>query len=306
MPKSLGQLHTVSETFEGFPSPLVSGDRLLLDSSRALCGQLQHMIRWGQIYKCVGIDLQATEKGGTGGGVSVSGEIRYYAPTKGRIQAIRKAYSAVREAMKIRGINVKGNLQYDFRIPLAAEDLYAKIEPAANVSPSVYPNAATLNGTDALALYHGTGLLSVFDVHNENIDAIQTGVPTFSEGFSSAGLSLTDFVLNEANMWSGSKDPFATTTLESIPFQIIWEPGSADNFATGTFQWRPDPALYLAVLTGQLEIYIDELELHDGADNWQLDVTAIWAGWKNILATPRRHSKRGKKLHGKKRRHSKR
>ena len=77
MAKSLGQLHTVNKllTVTG------SNQQFDIDFSGELTKQLQRMIRQGQFYKLVGIDMSMTTVGETGGG-QVSGYIRYYAPTR--------------------------------------------------------------------------------------------------------------------------------------------------------------------------------------------------------------------------------
>ena len=57
MAKSLGQIHTVSQTFDNLSYPLTAGNRLLIDLPGQLTAQLQHMVRMMSNFKCVGIDL---------------------------------------------------------------------------------------------------------------------------------------------------------------------------------------------------------------------------------------------------------
>jgi len=293
MPKSLGQIHTVDFEFAG---EWDSGARLLCDTSRELSDTLQHQVRWGSIFKTVGIDMQVSENGGTDGGVSISGEIRYYAPTKGRVKACREAFQAAKRGMKLQGINIRGNRQYDFRAPLASASLYQDIQPGNGI----YATQATIDGSNGLALYHGTGDLSIFDVYNSNIEPSQgTTTPTFSSGFGLPGTSDSeDYVLNPGELYEAGMVSAASTELEVIPFQLNYDPYGERQLATPTFQWRPDPALYLAVLTGQFEIYIDELVYHGEADAAKLEVSVHIAGWKNVLGSGRKRGSSRKKRGG--------
>ena len=74
--------------------------------------------------------------------------------------------------------------------------------------------------------------------------------------------------------------------------------------------WRPDPALYLSVLTGQFLLRIDSLSAVDSAGVDKTNAISLAAdfhvaGWKGILGnTKRRSSKKMGKKNG--RRHSKR
>ena len=294
MAKSLGQIHTANFEYTG---AIASGQKVLIDTNRILTEQLQHMVRHGVYDKCVGMDLNISENGGSGGGVSVSGELRYFAPTRGRCEAFKHAFKAVRTAMKTQGINMRGNQNYDFRCSM--------FDLADYENGSDFINAATYDGTNELALVSSTTSNGVFNVWNANVQPAQTATPTFSKGFGVAGNTdmgdATDFVLNEGELWEGTTAPVAYGTPESIPFQIIWEPGSTNNFATGTFQFRPDPALYIAIMTGQVELVIDEIEYHDGADQVKIELAVYVAGWKSIMGNPdrrRRKSSRSSKRHG--------
>lgn len=287
MPKSLGQIHTVDFAFIG---PFANGDRLLCDTSRELSDVLQHNVRWGSIFKTVGIDMQVTEFGAQPGGVSVSGELRYYAPTKGRVRACREGFQAVKRGMKLQGINIRGNRQYDFRAPLTSTALYADIQPGGS-----YATQATIDGTNGLALYNpAPSDLSIFDVYNSNIEPSQgSTTPSFSSGFGLPGSSDSeDFVLNPGELYEAGMSSAASTELEVIPFQLTYDPAlGAGATVAPTFMWRPDPALYLAVLTGQFEIFIDEIT-YSNATECKIDISIHVAGWKNILGSGR---KRGSK-----------
>lgn len=286
MAKSLGQIHTANF---GYTGALSGGNRLLVDTNALLTEQLQHMVRHGVYDKCVGMDLNITESGGTGGGVSVSGELRYFSPTRGRCEAFKHAFAAVRTAMKTQGVNTMGNRNYDFRCPLNDLSDY--------VNGADFINAATYDGSNELALVSSTTSNGVFNVWNANVQPLQDTTPSFSKGFGVAGntnmADATDFVLQEGELYEGTTAPIAYGVMESIPFQIIWEPGSGDNFATGTFQFRPDPALYVAIMTGQVEIFLDEVEYHDTASEMSIELSVYIAGWKSIMGNPDR--KRGRR-----------
>ena len=171
-------------------------------------------------------------------GGQISGVLRYYAPTKGRCSAYRDGFKAMANAFKTQGINMRDNSQYDFRVMPGGT-----IQNAAAIL-----NKATLNGVDSLTLA-GASPRSIFAVHNESVSPVQTGVPNFGAGFGVYG-STTDFVLDEGILWSGNSD-FADDEFEEIPFMISWTPGA--DTAPVQFMWRPDPALYLAVMAGQLQ-----------------------------------------------------
>ena len=76
--KELGQIHTVNHSF------VFDGDNDLgqIDLSGLLTAQLQRMIRRGQYFKMVGIDMTLTDFGGGDAGGQVSGYLDYFAPTR--------------------------------------------------------------------------------------------------------------------------------------------------------------------------------------------------------------------------------
>ena len=120
MAKSLGQIHTANMSQQ----VTASGDVAIIDLPGILTNQLQHMVRQGQYFKVVGIDMTCSDLVGAQGEVAVAGVLRYYAPTQGRCAAYKNAYRAVREGMKLQGINVRGNRHYDFRVPMGATSGY--------------------------------------------------------------------------------------------------------------------------------------------------------------------------------------
>jgi hypothetical protein len=285
MAKQLGQIHTVNFDAREFVD---TGDSYLCDMSKELTQQLGHMVRNATIHKVVGIDLAVSQYGSTGS-ASISGFIRYYAPTKGRIQAYKNAYDAIRRGMKLNGVNVAQNKLYDFRVPLNDRKFY--------LNGDSFVNQAAIGGTDGLGeLSLGDGALSgmnksVFEVYNLDRQPVSTttDTPTFSAGYNilSPSGEISDFVSNEGFYWDGMKDE-ANLQMETIPFQLAWTPTSDDT--AFTFQWRPDPALYLSMMCGQFDIIIDEL---DSSQPMTIDVAVHVAGWKPLLGgkKPARKSK---------------
>jgi hypothetical protein len=97
---------------------------------------------------------------------------------------------------------------------------------------------------------------------------------------SSAG---TDFVLNDAVPFTGSRDT-ASTEYEEIPFMLTWTPDTTD-LAT-SWNWRPDPALFLAILCGQMSVVVEEVNLDGTAPAINLNVAVMVSGWKSIMGDP--------------------
>ena len=278
--KELGQIHTVN-----FYIPTNTTGLHDLDVSGQLSQQLQRTIRQGNMFKVVGIDATVAELGGKGGGASLSGYLRYYAPTKGRCSAYREAFNAMRTAMNLQGINMRDNPQYDFRVLF-------------NSDSSSIPTVATLDGTDPLCLFDIAGGKSsttgVFNVHNAGVTSTVEGVAAgdlFKAGFNTMGVqnTPTDFVLYDAPLFDGNAE-IAETDWESIPFQLSYSPGSDDT--AFTLQWRPDPALYLAVMTGLFQLNVEEIDFNGGSDNAEISIAIHIAGWKSIMGNPDKKKKR--------------
>lgn len=288
MAKSLGQIHTAN-----FIVPAVvtnSGPRTnahLIDLSSELSNQLQTMVRQGNFFKVVGIDAKVSDLGGAVSTGVVSGSINYYAPTRGRCEAYKNAYRAVRKGMELQGINIRGNRNYDFRVPLT---------PFSNYTNSAaFLNAATIDGTNELSL---TGAAQnnddIFEVYNKNIQPAQTGSVTFDPGFGlPGGASPTpvDFVLQEGEIFDGSMTRQATTGMESIPFQLAY---NSQNTAY-EMEWRPDPALYLAVMCGMFEVVFDQVDDPGGA-GLTVSFAIHVSGWKSIMGNPdKKRSSKGRR-----------
>lgn len=280
MAKSLGQIHVANETYN-IANP---NDRVHFDNAGLLTAQLQRMVRCGTYHKIVGIDMSLTSFGPATSGGQVSGRIKYYAPTKGRCQAFRSAFKACANAMKTQGINMRDNRLYDFKAPLSN-----------NLHITTYKNGATLNGVDPLCFVSSVEGASIFGVHNASVQPqyTDTAAALNPEGFNTllqvGQGSGTDFVLNDTIPFSGSAD-FADEEAEDIPFMMTWEPGTT-NVVTA-FQWRPDPALYLAVMGGQFQIEFDNIERDGGSTAITVNVAVMTAGWKSIMGSPDKKPRR--------------
>lgn len=275
MAKSLGQIHTVNSIFP-VSAP---GDKFNIDLPGELTSQLQTMVRAGTYHKCVGIDMTLDTQGTVGGG-QVSGNILYYAPTHGRCSAFRSAFKSMAEVMNTQGISMRENDMYDFKAPL-------------NVAATVngFKNQATLDGTNGLALNNTVNVgASIFGVHNRSVQPQYTGAAgdMFQPGFDTilqSAATGTDFVLNDTVPYTGNRD-VASEDYESIPFTLSWTPDSTDIAVS--LEWRPDPALFTAVLCGQLQVVIEEVNLDGGAPGLNINISTMVSGWKSIMGNPER------------------
>ena len=284
--KELGQIHSVSYSVNQQPGTNMQDHRFDLPGS--LCDKMQRLVRQGQYFKIVGIDmaispnLQAPGNGGT-----ISGQFRYYKPTRGRCAAYRHAFKSMADQMKMQGIAMRENKGYDFRVALTNN---------AGVTPT-FKNQATLDGVNGLALYDTSNPgASVFEVYNKSVLPNLTNTPAadlFAEGFDTllqSGVK-TDFVKNDADIWSGNEG-YADETYDSIPFQIEFNDGVS---ATATFQWRPDPALYVACMTGNFELFVDQCAVTGTATSIDCDITFYVSGWKSIMGNPDKKKRSSKK-----------
>ncbi len=286
MAKSLGMIHSVN-----FSSNLTDGasETYNHDIAGQLTEQLQQMCRQGNYYKVVGIDIGLEVSGASGTtdlNGTISGNLKYFAPTKGRCAAYRAAFKAMAESMKTKGINMRDNMFYDFRVPLRDTSNYANAVPFAN--------GASFNGIDELAVLAATPN-GVFAVHNSGVSPSQLSA-TFSEGFPVFGDDGNDFVLNEDQQGYRGNAMIANTEFEEIPFQISLDLASSQtNASTLTWQWRPDPALYLAVMLGQFELEIENVTIESSGSTPVLRLKTIYsvAGWKSIMGNP--DKKRGRR-----------
>lgn len=296
MAKPLGQIHTVNYELQN----VAAGDFGLIDLPGQLSARLQHPVRMMSTFKVVGIDIAIV---GHGVG-AVTGDLKYYAPTEGRVKALQQAWKAMKDMLDLKGIKYWNNLNYDFRPPMG--------DPAnflmTGALGSDFGNQASIESVGgapgALCLTDGPGgYKTVFETYNENISPGLAAAPSFSTGFRviEAGTA-GDMVLNEED-YLISRVPVANVDPEVIPFQLSLD--TTDDIASSTFMWRPDPALYLSVLTGQFAVFC---ELSSEA-NIDLDLSIHVSGWTSILGDKhrrrRRSSKKGGKKHGRKRRSKK-
>lgn len=282
--KELGQIHTINRNFQiGYNQPagdLAVGD---IDIPGELTSQLQRMVRAGNMFKIVGIDMTLDLKQVPNRDVTVSGYLRYFAPTRGRCAAFRSAFKAMAEQMNNQGISMRSNELYDFRCPINSE------------KDSEFKNQATLDGTNGLCLTNpGVPTASVFGVHNSSVRPTYTDTDSnlYSEGFSTLlAAASTDFVLNDTVPYTGNHHE-ASESYETIPFQIKFTNDNTSS-ATATFQWRPDPALYLAVMCGQFQVVINNAEdtstLPDPLST--LNFSVMVSGWKSIMGNPEKKKK---------------
>ena len=108
MAKSLGQIHTVNYILNN----VSNGDRFLMDLPGELSQQLQHRVRMLGTFKVCGFDI-----GIVGSAGAVTGRLRYYTPTQGRVEALKQAWQACKDMLKLNGVKYWNNLNYDFRTP---------------------------------------------------------------------------------------------------------------------------------------------------------------------------------------------
>lgn len=281
MAKSLGQIHNVNYRAGPFTAPAQIYN---MDLAGELTAQLQRMVRAGTFHKVVGIDMNIDPAGLTGDGGSITGRIQYFTPTRGRCEAFRSAFRAAANLMKSQGVSMRDNKLYDFRAPLN------------NTTPplgNTFANRATLDGSNGLALVHDTVPgASIFGVHNAGIQPVSSTAAgdLFTPGFGTIlqGAGGTDFVLDDELPFTGNPME-ASEEYEVIPFECAFTPASAAGSGTTVgFSFRPDPALYLAVLCGQFQIVIDEVNLDPGVASLTLNVSIQVAGWKSIMGSPDR------------------
>lgn len=289
MAKSLGQIHSVNTRFD----VTTAGQTFYVDLPGQLTNQLQTMVRQGTYHKVVGIDMSvsALTPVNSGGG-QITGSIIYYAPTQGRCAAYRSAFKSMQEQMRIQGLKMSDNRLYDFRV---------KLNDSTTSNPTALPNLATLDGTTGLALKHDSVPgASVFGIHNSNQQPIYTGTAgeAFRPGFNTlinttAG---TDFVLNDEVPFTGTAQT-ASLNYERIPFSLSFTPGSTD--LTLDMEWRPDPALFIAVMCGQMQVVVETVEFDSGTGGattaLELNCNFMVSGWKSIMGDPSKKKRRTRK-----------
>lgn len=291
MAKSLGMIHNVNIRAGQFAAV---NEKYNIDLAAELTSQLQRMVRAGTYHKLVGVDMTLEfPVSVTDPTATVSGRIRYFAPTRGRCDAFREAFKSAAELMKSQGVSMRDNKMYDFRAPL-------NNNAVLNLVP--FQNRSTLNGTDGLALVHDTvSGASIFGVHNEGVQPVSTTAANdvFTSGFDTIlqGSAGTDFVLNDALPFTGSPE-IANEQYEEIPFTLSYQPGVSTGSAGSAikFSWRPDPALYIAVMCGQMQIVIDNFDGPGTTTGFTLECSFQIAGWKSIMGSPDKKRSSKKKM----------
>ncbi len=295
--KELGQIHTCNHSV----AVSQSGDTFNLDPAGVLTSQLQRMVRHGNFFKVVGIDIGVDTVGTVGGG-QVSGNLRYFAPTRGRCAAFRGAFKAMADTMKLQGISMRDNPMYDFRVPINP-DGDNDLENQATLTGGASANDGLFLTVDGSAVGEGHG---VFEIHNRSVQPQYTGTAgdLYQPGFDTllqTNAAGTDFVLNDTVPFTGDPD-YADLQEENIPFMISWTPDSTDIAVQ--FEWRPDPALYLAVMTGQFQLYVEEINKDNSAPALNLRVAIHVAGWKSIMGNPDKKKRRSRRSNGNGKSHS--
>ena len=303
MPKSLGLIHTCDYNFESNILNRGESNAFLCDSSAALSKQFNRNIRMMQSYKLVGADLvvqlpdDLAPPGDNSDRVIVKGRMRYFQPTKGRCNALRQAYEQLRKQAKLQGVDLSNNKLFDFRVLPRARSNYSQ-----NVGTDFeIRNTTTLDGINDLAMIEASDSGSeVFTRYNDGVVPTETVVSAldFTSGLKTqlgTIVTQTDFVRNEGLIQSGNP-LIADVEMEDIPFVLTFDATARRTFS---MQWRPDPALYVSVLGGFVEIVIDEVDA-GGADpaplnGYEMDITLHWAGWKSIVRPPKKRMTMKKK-----------
>lgn len=297
MPKSLGQIHTVKFNYEKDVTTGINQAHLC-DVSGKLTQQFNRQIRQMCNYKIVGIDLvaQLPELVPTleSDRVICKGRLRYMQLTKGRCDAMRTAYQQLRSEMKTRGIDPKDNKGYDFRVPLRAESNYPTNVLFDTVSLT---NLAAFGATPLSMIDNVIVGAEVFGSHNAGV-LPTIASQTFSTGLFVSGESPNDFVANEGIISQGNPN-YADVEMEEIPFELAYD--STARRVT-QFNWRPDPALYLSIMTGQIEIVLDEISAAGATGTnipgIEIDCSIHVAGWKSFVRPPSSRSRSSKKMKG--------
>ena len=196
----------------------------------------------------------------------------------------------MKEQMKLQGISMHNNAQYDFRVP---------INSASTTTGNLFLNQATLDGDEGLALNHTTEGASIFGVHNRSVEPTNAATlpgELFPAGFNTLiggpDSSNVDFVLNDRALYTGNENS-ASLDYQSIPFTLSYTPDSTD--LTLSLEWRPDPALFTAVLCGQMQIFIEEVNKDGGAGTLELNTSVMVSGWKSIMGDPQKAKGKRKK-----------
>ena len=304
MAKSLGQIHTTKFNYEQASTDLGEAEAFLCDNSARLSTQFNRNIRMMQSYKWVGADLvvQLPEEFVTNitqsTAVVVKGRMRYFAPTKGRCNALRAAYEQFMHQAKLQGVTPGNNKLFDFRVlPRGLASYPRNLGPVLN---NEVLNLTTLDGINALSMVDGAASVTeAFTAYNSGISPEDSNVTSadFATGLRTqlgTVVSQTDFVLNEGDIQSGNP-LIADVSFEEVPFVLNFDAVDKRSYS---LQWRPDPALYVSVLGGFVEIVLDEISATGATsavtpiNGVEMDIAMHWAGWKSIVRAPRSRSRK--------------
>lgn len=295
-----GMIHTCDYNW----AEVEQGAFAVFDLSEQLTTTLQQMVRQGQIFKCVGIDI-AVLPNSTGVDyveAGVAGVISYLSPTKGRCDAWRRAFFATQKWRKIQGVSP--NYQYDFRLGFdAGPEIAGKLdfgEPIVNQAwLEYYADDSSEGSTQGLYLlnsYASESQQSIFDVWNLGID-YKDGLdtPTFGQGWtpyspyeSTDDKIEMDFVKNEKTLLvTNPKGPaYAQLNTNDIAFSVSFTQDDDKGTSTLPYQFRPVSNEYIPIMCGLVGMQVSDTVQE--SDNQTLKITFYISGWKPILQRRRK------------------
>lgn len=259
-------IHTVDFDLQAGLASTSAGLPILLDLPAELTRRTNKMQRQGAGYHIGGIDITVQNSaGGSGGGsapgtyTQIAGRLRYFTPTKGRVEAYKAAYDTWRETLRAAGVTP--NRFTDFRVTPMGLSNYAN--PQSGVDSQVYPtipNLVTLDGARSLACFSNAG--QGYEIFL-NWNAQQAYNPITPTQLQSTGLysrtdansgGQTDFLLEEEVLMTGWNLD-AETDYTEIPFVASFD--NENNVYS--WHWDPSPNAYLSVMCGWFEIVLDEV-----------------------------------------------
>ena len=257
-------IHTVDFDITAGLAATSTGLPILLDIPAELTRKTNSMQRQGAGWHVGGIDItvhntDAVPLGVAGTFTQISGYLRYFTPTKGRVEAYKAAYDTWRETLSQAGVTP--NRFTDFRVTPMGTSNYAN--SVSGVDSQVYPstpNLVSLDGARSLACFSNAG--QGYEIF-QNWNAQQAySEPTTSQ-LQSTGLysrtdansgGQTDFLLEEEVLMTGW-NLNAETDYTEIPFVASFD--NENNVYS--FHWDPSPNAYLSIMCGWLEIVLDEV-----------------------------------------------
>jgi len=258
-------IHTVDFDLAAGATMNSLGLPCLLDIPAELTRKTNSMQRQGAGWHIGGIDItvQNTDGGSAplgnpGTYTQVAGKLRYYTPTKGRVEAYKAAYDTWRETLRQAGVTP--NRFTDFRVtPMGLTNYANPISADDQVYPTT-PNLVTLDGVRTLACHSNGG--QGYEIFL-NWNAQQAYNPITTTQLQSTGLysrtdansgGQTDFLLEEEVLMTGWNLD-AETDYTEIPFVASFD--NENNVYS--WHWDPSPNAYLSVFCGWFEIFLDEV-----------------------------------------------